>query len=45
MLAGWISRQQQVVIDYLRMENQVLRETHGKKITTARPQTDSTELR
>ena len=31
ILAGWINRQQQVVIDYLRTENQVLRETHGKK--------------
>jgi transposase InsO family protein len=31
ILAGWINRQQQVVIDYLRTENQVLRETHGTK--------------
>ena len=31
ILAGWINRHQQVVIDYLRTENQVLRETHGKK--------------
>ena len=31
ILAGWINRHQPVVIDYLRTENQVLRETHGKK--------------
>lgn len=31
ILAGWISRQQQEVIEYLRTENQVLKETHGKK--------------
>jgi len=31
ILAGWVNRQQQFVIDYLRTENQVLRETHGKK--------------
>ena len=31
ILAGWINRQQQEVIDYLRTENQVLKETHGKK--------------
>ena len=31
ILAGWIHRQQQIVIDYLRTENQVLREKLGKK--------------
>jgi transposase InsO family protein len=31
ILAGWINRQQQEIIEYLRTENQVLRETHGKK--------------
>ena len=31
ILAGWINRQQQEVIDYLRTENQVLKETHGNK--------------
>jgi transposase InsO family protein len=30
-LAGWINRQQQEVIEYLRTENQVLKESHGKK--------------
>ena len=31
ILAGWINRQQQIVIDYLRTENQVLKEQIGKK--------------
>ena len=31
ILAGWVNRQQQIVIDYLRTENQVLRESHPKK--------------
>ena len=31
ILAGWVNRQQQSVIDYLRTENQVLREKLGKK--------------
>ncbi len=31
ILAGWINRQQQIVIEYLRTENQVLREKLGKK--------------
>jgi transposase InsO family protein len=31
ILAGWINRQQQDVIEYLRTENQVLKETLGKK--------------
>jgi hypothetical protein len=30
-LAGWVNRQQQAVIEYLRAENQVLKEVHGKK--------------
>src|SRR5712692_1218667 len=31
ILAGWINRQQQEVIDYLRTENQILREKLGKR--------------
>ena len=31
ILAGWINRQQQEVIEYLRTENQVLKEKFGKK--------------
>ena len=31
ILAGWINRQQQEVIEYLRAENRVLREAHGQK--------------
>ena len=31
IIAGWIHRQQQEAIDYLRTENRVLRETHGPK--------------
>ncbi len=31
MLAGWINRQQTDVIDYLKAENQILREKLGKK--------------
>src|SRR6516225_9125801 len=31
ILAGWVNRQQQQVIDYLRTENQVLREKIGKR--------------
>lgn len=31
ILAGWMNRQQQVVIEYLRTENQVLKEQLGKK--------------
>ena len=31
ILAGWVNRQQQEVIEYLRTENQVLREQCGKK--------------
>ena len=31
ILAGWIHRQQQEVTEYLRTENQVLKEKHGKK--------------
>jgi putative transposase len=31
ILAGWVNRQQQEVVNYLRTENQVLKETHGKK--------------
>jgi hypothetical protein len=30
ILAGWINQQQEV-IDYLRTENQILRESHGKR--------------
>ena len=31
ILAGWVNRQQQIVIDYLRTENQVLKEKLGKR--------------
>ncbi|MCK4304559.1 MAG: integrase core domain-containing protein [Candidatus Eisenbacteria sp.] len=31
ILAGWVNRQQQEIIEYLRTENHVLRESHGKK--------------
>ncbi len=31
ILAGWVNRQQQEIIEYLRIENQILRESHGKK--------------
>ena len=31
IIAGWIHRQQQEAIEYLRTENRVLRETHGPK--------------
>ena len=31
IVAGWINRQQQEVIEYLRTENQILKESHGKK--------------
>ena len=31
ILAGWVNQQQQQVIEYLRTENQVLKEMHGKK--------------
>jgi transposase InsO family protein len=31
ILAGWINRHQQEAIDYLRTENQVLKETHGRR--------------
>jgi hypothetical protein len=31
IVAGWINRQQQQVIEYLRTENQVLREKLGKR--------------
>ena len=31
MLAGWINRQQQDMIDYLKEENKILREKLGKR--------------
>ena len=31
MLAGWVNEEQRAVIDYLKEENRVLRELHGKK--------------
>ena len=31
ILAGWVHRQQQQVIEYLRTENQVLKEKLGKR--------------
>ena len=30
MMAGWVNRRQLAVIDYLKEENRVLRELHGK---------------
>ena len=30
-LAGWLNREQQAVVEYLRTENQILKEIHGKK--------------
>jgi len=33
-LAGWMNRQQQEVIQYLRVENQILREKLGRKRLT-----------
>ena len=30
-LAGWLNRQQQAVVDYLRTENQVLKEKFGHR--------------
>ena len=30
-LVGWVNREQQQVIDYLRTENHVLRELHGRQ--------------
>ena len=29
ILAGWVNRQQQEVIDYLRTENRILKQAHG----------------
>jgi putative transposase len=31
ILAGWINRQQQAIIEYLRTENQILKEKLGKR--------------
>ena len=31
ILTGWLNRQQQAVIDFLRTEVHVLKETHGKR--------------
>jgi hypothetical protein len=31
IIAGWVHRQQQFVIEYLIIENRILQETHGKK--------------
>ena len=31
LLAGWVNRQQQEAIDYLRTENDILKEKLGKK--------------
>ncbi len=42
ILAGWINRRQQAAIDYLRTENQILREACGKKRI---PLTDSQRRR
>lgn len=32
IIDGWVNRQQQEVIEYLRTENQVLKEKHGERI-------------
>ena len=31
VLAGWVNRQQLAVIEYLKEENRVLRELHGRR--------------
>ncbi len=31
LLAGWVNRHQDAVIEYLKEENRILRELHGKK--------------
>ncbi len=31
VMAGWVNRQQQEAIEYLRTENQILKESHGKR--------------
>ena len=31
ILAGWVNREHQAVVEYLRTENQILKEIHGKK--------------
>ena len=31
ILAGWLNREQQAVVEYLRTDNQILKEIHGKK--------------
>ena len=30
-IAGWVNREQQAIIDYLKEENHIFREPHGKK--------------
>ena len=35
ILAGWINRQQQEVIEYLRTENQILKEKLGNRLIDA----------
>ena len=35
MLAGWINRHQQDMIEYLKAENKILREKLGKKTSAA----------
>jgi putative transposase len=35
ILAGWINRQQQEVIEYLRTENQILKEMLGNRLIDA----------
>ena len=42
ILAGWINRQQQEIIYYLRTENQILTESHGRRRLLLRPSTDGT---
>ena len=37
MMAGWLNRHQQDVIEYLKEENKILREKLGAKRTEQRP--------
>ena len=30
-IAGWVNREQQAIIEYLKEENRILRELHGKR--------------
>jgi hypothetical protein len=41
LLAGWVNRHQEAVIEYLKEENRVLRELHGKKRLRFSPTTSA----